>query len=154
MGEALRTLLAPLVAVSGGPLLLASEAAHAGRNIQTGLRLSRWGGAIVGPLERWAPNGAATWVEPSEWRKQLFRPKWWRLQADLAGCATNKRMALKLGGLPVMAKREAAKREAEAVIPSLVPDLEAILARLPPAAREHALDAAGVCCWAKKSETR
>jgi hypothetical protein len=146
LGYRLRRLLVPLVAVHGIPLLLASEAAHAGRNAQTGLRLSRWGGALAGPMEHWAPHGVATWVEPSEWRKALFRPGWWGLQAAEAGCAINRKRA-EAQGLPVMKKREAAKREARRVIPGLVPGLSGLVARLPDKAAEHVYDAAGVCWW-------
>jgi hypothetical protein len=146
IGQALRALLAPLVALHGGGLLLACEAAHAGRNAQTGLRLSRWGGALAGPLEPWAPHGVATWVEPSEWRKVLFRSKWWAQQAAEADAVISAKAAEKLG-VRRMPKREAAKREAVRAIPGAVPGMEVLLHRLPDAGVEHALDAAGVCRW-------
>ena len=146
LGTALRQQLGPVLALHGGGMLLASEAAHAGRNIQTGLRLARWGGALAAPLEQYAPHGAATWAEPSEWRKVIFRPRWWATQAAEAGAVISAKAAA-AQGLPRMTKREAAKREAALVVPPQVPGLLALIDRLPAAGAEHVLDAAGVCRW-------
>ena len=151
-------------------MLIGCEAAHLGRNAQTGLALSRWGGALVGPLERWDPTGAAKWVEPSEWRKLSFRSKWWALQAQEAGKLASMgkaKRAVMTGWDPAqhagvgreeidrrmkaaakdlfMPMRQAAKLEALRAMPPLVPGLADLAVQV--GGGDHVCDAAGVCRW-------
>lgn len=170
VGMALRRWLSPLAMLHGeGHALIAAEAAHVGRNARTGLALSRWGGALVGPLEGLDPAGVATWLEPDEWRRLVFRRKWWAAQAaDQGKCASmqsarklvlaswdsaahagagrdeiDRRMVAAAEAL-FLPKREAAKAEAEATLPGLVQGLTALADAA--GGHEHVYDAAGLAC--------
>jgi hypothetical protein len=165
VGMALRRWVSPLaMARSMGRARVAAEAAHVGRNARTGLALSRFGGALVGPLESLDPDRAATWLEPDEWRRLVFRPRWWSQCAAEAGKAASKatarRMALAEPHVATgdraaydrhlkarenqlfLAKRDAAKMEAARVLPDLVRGLADLAQRVGGA--EHVYDAAGV----------
>lgn len=170
VGMALRRWLSPLAMLHGeGHALVTSEAAHIGRNPRTGLGLSRFGGALVGPLEGLDPAGVATWLEPDEWRRLVFRRKWWAMQAAEQGKVASMQSARKavLASWDAAAhagagrdeidrrmqeaarslflpKRKAAKAEAEATLPRQVQGLTALADAV--GGHEHIYDAAGLAC--------
>lgn len=166
LGMSIRRWLQPQI-ITRGPMTLIAESAHIGRNPRTGLALSRWSGALVGPLEDITPDGGAIWVEPDQWRKQSFRTKWWKMQASenamQASMAKAKQLALaqwdpgdhpkhtqqdKERWLKVrakelfMPKRVAAKAEAAQCMPQLYPSLAELADRV--GGHEHVYDAAGI----------
>lgn len=146
VGLTVRDWIAPLVLLHGrGTCHIAAEAAHIGRNPRTGLALSRFGGSLVGPLETWDPTRRCQWVEPDEWRRTSFRPKWWKVTAEDHGMVANRQVA-KREGVPFMEKREAAKREAARVLPLVFQGLDDLVERLN-VDPEHIHDAAGVARW-------
>ena len=168
LGLVIRKRLAPLL--GGSPMHIAAEAAHIGRNPRTGLALSRFGGALVAPLEGLDPGCATSWVEPDQWRNGILRKKWWKMQANEQGKQASMTVALriireKIASDPwalsmftenpkwlkdeskriFLSKREAAKAESALVMPSKFPGL-AQLASLC-GGEEHVFDAAGIALW-------
>jgi len=174
LGFAIRRAISGFVLVHGGDILVASESAYEGRNARTGLALSRFSGALVGPIEALdCARRETIWVESQKWRSASFRKKWWKETAVEHGktasmSSANKRVMLawdptqhigvgrkeidkrmaKMAKSFFMTKREAAKIEAERVMPGLVPGLPKHVERC--GGHEHVYDAAGVAYWASK----
>lgn len=177
IGVALQLWLAPRVALHGGQILIGCEAAYVGRNARTALGLSRWSGAMVGPLQQWAEP---EWYKPGEWRTLSLRPKWWTMQAAAQGKLASMARANKRAALAWQAHRElnptdepwprkdidawmkskakalflpkriAAKLEAEQQMPVHMPGLVELAAKVD--GGEHVFDAAGInrCRWLKR----
>jgi hypothetical protein len=127
-----------------GPWRLAVEDVYLGENRQTALHLIRWAGMVAGPLTTHAA-GEVQWPAADQWRALSFRRSWWSAQAAENGAAANQKRA-KREGIPFLAKREAAKREAAKVIPLLIPNASWVARLL--GSEEHVYDACGIARWA------
>lgn len=153
---------------AGHPLTfqVAAEDVYVGRDARGAVKMARFAGALLGPLEKFAPHGRATWYSADKWRTSVFRPKWVTLQAHELGLCASSRSAMtrareewtpvegmgrddiekalkKRAKQLTVSRREAAKREAAQCVPPRLERFSDLLGRLG-GPTEHAHDAGGV----------